>query len=492
MIETLEKINMISKNMNNILNNNKLLEDTKKEMIKILDNQYYIFNMENICEIINKLGDVNLIDILYNKTIKYYSENHDWSDYESCIRHLIQYYRMFSLPLNHTDSFFRRLAYAIHMAGDGYNNYPLKAAKGISQIKDNIAFLKEEDLLMLLNFLEQQADDEMRSKQLTTVIEYSVLQDIEFKKKLKAFYIDRWGIERYIVKKVKRIFRKNLNDEYIELEINEYEIALDGTELPIIKAIKQNNKDEYIYFGKKYLGYNGMEFFVKKDDKYIKILSVNLDYQHQFINIEYDWNKQLNLRIDNQITKDELEENEIIGTLLNQEIKKALLENSIEVEELLLPNVEFSIKYEASRKALREANNLIGDGKFQESVDRVHTAFHGYLKSVCKILGEKYKEEYQQVFLSKLDLKDVEINKLFKFIDKVLAKEGIEEELRSILKAMATQIHQINTIRNHKSMAHPNEKLLSEDESIVVLGSVKIIMLYVHNKIKTMLDNVKN
>lgn len=43
-------------------------------------------------------------------------------------------------------------------------------------------------------------------------------------------------------------------------------------------------------------------------------------------------------------------------------------------------------------KAIEDAENFMSDGKYDSAFDRVHTAFHGYLRKKLDDLGETYEE----------------------------------------------------------------------------------------------------
>lgn len=123
--------------------------------------------------------------------------------------------------------------------------------------------------------------------------------------------------------------------------------------------------------------------------------------------------------------------------------------------------------------ALIDADSLINAGKPQNAVDRMHTAFHGYLKTVC----DKYSIAYS---------KDPSITELYKLIYKNILKINNTAkhpvEIENILRAHASTINAINTLRNHASMAHVND-LLGTDEATLVINTVRTLLHYLEAKL---------
>ena len=128
---------------------------------------------------------------------------------------------------------------------------------------------------------------------------------------------------------------------------------------------------------------------------------------------------------------------------------------------------------EVVRIALRDADTLINSGTPQNAVDRMHTAFHGYLKAVC--------DEHNIAYSS-----DPAITELFKLIYSNLIKinQNISHagEIEKILRSHAGSINAINTLRNHASMAHVNE-LLGKDEATLLINSIRSLLHYLEAKI---------
>lgn len=109
----------------------------------------------------------------------------------------------------------------------------------------------------------------------------------------------------------------------------------------------------------------------------------------------------------------------------------------------------------------------------QSAVDRVHTAMHGYLHSLCDEVGIV------------LDGRPT-MNQLFKALrttHPALADVGArEEEVKKILGSMATILDALNPVRNNASVAHPNQQLVGESEANLVINTVRTLLSYLESK----------
>ena len=125
-------------------------------------------------------------------------------------------------------------------------------------------------------------------------------------------------------------------------------------------------------------------------------------------------------------------------------------------------------------RALSDAQNLLNTSGAISAIDRVHTAIHGYIKSICDENELKYK-------------KDASITSLYKLLrenhPKIKSLSSNSKELDRIVKSFSTILDSINTIRNNFSVAHPNENLLNEDEAILVINSVRTILHFLDSLI---------
>lgn len=183
--------------------------------------------------------------------------------------------------------------------------------------------------------------------------------------------------------------------------------------------------------------------------------------------------------LDNILRKDIQAFKIIIG---NEKIKGWLKKNKQDIfneiyeEAILVPSftpIKIPPK-KAVLQALEDAETLISAGKPVSAVDRIHTALHGYLQDICAEHGI-------------ICPKDASITKLFKMLREDISVFGDtgtrSEDVKRILNSFATCIDALNPIRNHGSMAHPNESLLAPEEATLVINATSTILHYLEAKI---------
>jgi len=125
-------------------------------------------------------------------------------------------------------------------------------------------------------------------------------------------------------------------------------------------------------------------------------------------------------------------------------------------------------------RALSDAEKLIHTQGAVSGVDRVHTAFHGYLKEVCLKSGIDVTEE-------------ANITQLFKLIrenhPKFLKAGPRAGDIDKIVRAMANIVDALNPVRNQASIVHPNRILLEEPEAMLVINVIRTLLHYLDKKI---------
>lgn len=119
-------------------------------------------------------------------------------------------------------------------------------------------------------------------------------------------------------------------------------------------------------------------------------------------------------------------------------------------------------------EALEDAKSLVRERKAVSAVDRVHTALHGYLRSVCTQAGISFAEE---------DGLAVLVKKIFATHPKFQSLTG-GGDIGNIAKSLGSITSALNPIRNSGSLAHANENLIDEPEAMLVLNTVKTLMTY--------------
>jgi len=125
-------------------------------------------------------------------------------------------------------------------------------------------------------------------------------------------------------------------------------------------------------------------------------------------------------------------------------------------------------------RALADAEKLIASTGAVSGVDRVHTAFHGYLKAVCSEASLDLEE-------------DANLAKIFKVLREKhpsFATTGPRGgDIDKILRCIAGVVDALNPIRNMASVAHPNQELLGEPEAMLVINSIRTLLHYLDKKL---------
>jgi hypothetical protein len=125
-------------------------------------------------------------------------------------------------------------------------------------------------------------------------------------------------------------------------------------------------------------------------------------------------------------------------------------------------------------RALRDAEQLLATTGATSGVDRVHTAFHGYLKVVCDKAGIAYAP-------------DASLTTLFKLVREqhpAFTTPGPRaEEIKRFVMSFASAVDALNIIRNQASVAHPSAALLEGPEAMLLINGVRTLLQYLDSKI---------
>lgn len=126
-------------------------------------------------------------------------------------------------------------------------------------------------------------------------------------------------------------------------------------------------------------------------------------------------------------------------------------------------------------RALIDAEQLLASTGATSGVDRVHTAFHGYLKVVCDKASIAYAP-------------DASLTTLFKLVREqhpAFTSPGPRaEEIRRVVGSFANAVDALNTIRNQASVAHPSGTLLDGPEAMLLINGVRTLLQYLDSKIR--------
>ncbi len=136
-------------------------------------------------------------------------------------------------------------------------------------------------------------------------------------------------------------------------------------------------------------------------------------------------------------------------------------------------------------RAIADAKILIETGDAVSAVDRLHTAFHGHLRHICARGHLQYDA-------------NANVTGLFKVLR--TQHPGFQNsgprahDIERILNSLASIVDALNPIRNHASIAHPNDDLLGDNEAKLVVNVINTLFHYVETKVHVAepVDEVKD
>lgn len=136
-------------------------------------------------------------------------------------------------------------------------------------------------------------------------------------------------------------------------------------------------------------------------------------------------------------------------------------------------SLDLKISTEAIEKAIADIKVLIAHREPISSIDRVHTAFHSYLRELCSVEGIQYGKDDKIVDL---------FGKLRQHHPK-LRSNGDEDNTTKLLRNFSKILDSLNHIRNHGSLAHPSKNMLAKEEALLALDVAITLLRYLDSKL---------
>jgi Abortive infection C-terminus len=125
--------------------------------------------------------------------------------------------------------------------------------------------------------------------------------------------------------------------------------------------------------------------------------------------------------------------------------------------------------------AIADLEALILTSRLIGGVDRIHTVLHAHLRLLCAHAGIPFSH-------------DDGVTKLFKILcqyhPKFQSDNPNSQATDRLLKSFAGIIDSLNPIRNHASLAHPNEHLLEKEEASLFINVVRTLVQYLDEKLR--------
>lgn len=142
------------------------------------------------------------------------------------------------------------------------------------------------------------------------------------------------------------------------------------------------------------------------------------------------------------------------------------------VEPVAVPEPRFTS--EVIERALADSVELLNNRGATSSFDRIHTAFHGYLRKIC---AEADLEVEENANLTTLFSQIRNNHPTF------LDLGTREDDILRILRSFSAIVDSVNTLRNRTSVVHPNPILLEEAEAMLVINCIRTLFHYIDSKI---------
>jgi hypothetical protein len=130
---------------------------------------------------------------------------------------------------------------------------------------------------------------------------------------------------------------------------------------------------------------------------------------------------------------------------------------------------------EVVEAALGDSETLIHTSGAPNALDRVHTAFHAYLREICEDADITVPTDAD---ITALFARMRDTHPHLKIADSVADKMMVE-----IQRGFARVIDALNPVRNSKSLAHPNA-LLDPPEAMLAINAIRTMLHYLDSRLK--------
>lgn len=128
-------------------------------------------------------------------------------------------------------------------------------------------------------------------------------------------------------------------------------------------------------------------------------------------------------------------------------------------------------------RALTDAEILIRENGAVSGLDRIHTAFHGYLKAVA---------DDAHLSITKRDPSVGDLYKTIRSQHPTFAHPvSGGSDIGNILNSLGAIVHATSPLRNQGSMAHANKNLLEEPEAMLTINAIRSMLHYLDAKINS-------
>ena len=162
-----------------------------------------------------------------------------------------------------------------------------------------------------------------------------------------------------------------------------------------------------------------------------------------------------------------------IAQITNEHIRFVASDLQLEENVFIVSQPSLTMTTNTLERALGDAERLIATQGPTSAVDRIHTAFQAYLKTLAKKSEIPFAD-------------NADVTSLFKLIRTRHPAFSADipnlDAVEKIFKSLANIVDALNPLRNHSSVAHANERLLPKAEAMLAINSVRTLMHYINDK----------
>lgn len=195
-------------------------------------------------------------------------------------------------------------------------------------------------------------------------------------------------------------------------------------------------------------------------------------YQHLSMD---QYLESLDLTADIQTRADAENIAKAVGEITGEYVRFVAVELSSDDAPTSVPLPVLEVSSEIVERALNDAERLISSQGSPSAVDRVHTAFHGYLRALADRAGVEYPSTAGVT----------ELYKLLRTEHPAFKEPGPNQgSIDKITKTLSSVVDALNPLRNHSSVAHANDEILRDPEAMLVVNSVRTLLHYVNARTK--------
>ena len=130
---------------------------------------------------------------------------------------------------------------------------------------------------------------------------------------------------------------------------------------------------------------------------------------------------------------------------------------------------QIAIRSDIIYKAIEDAELFISQEKYDSAVDRVHTAFQGYIRELLSV---------HHITFSKNDNLSALYSMLHKFYGSNIQPADVAKRIKEVIRSGIGIINSVNEMRNNNTVVHPNNLLIQKREAQLVIRIINSIVNY--------------